>query len=948
MQSSYRKISLPVPIVGRNMLSADGSRRLRGRLLVMALILATALPACRGGEVSGIPSPGGDAYKVPCQPDESRCERDALFTCAADGSEWTARPCPGGCASRATPPMCHPVNCVADSVTCLEGVLLQCRADGKGHDVVQRCADGCTLAKDGCRSILVATAGGPQTIMAGASATLTAKITGGDPPYACSWSLLGDGVVGAGCNLAVAPLETSEYTLKVIDATGATATDKVTVSVYGALSVTVADDQTVVVGQPAKLKVTVSGGYGTIVCSWTTSGTVVDNSCDLLVVADAPGEVRYTATVTDGLGNTTSADVTLTAVEKLSVNAGKEIHTDVDTPVLLDATTSGGAVPQCRWTISGGDATPFSSDCRTKVSPQVTTTYTVTASDKTGQVVSDQLTVHVLRVEASADLTAVVAGDSVILTAITSGNKGTPSCHWKGSNGTERDGCVTSATPTISETFTLTAKDGETGLLATAVLAVTVYPKLEIGVAETLIVAAYEKVAITATVNGGIPPISCSWEAISDGVAVPVGGKSCALDFSPTVPGELTYRVTAEDGQGHTISAKISLIVYDSPLGVAPGGPYVIAPGAKLTLQANATGGYKALTCVWSSDQSDLSEQGCTREVQPQSSTTYTLKVKDSAGNMVSETVTVGVLNVRVPETVPVRKGDAVTIVALLDDEVGQATCVWTDLTTKAVIGETCTLTFAPTFDLDLQLQVKAAGGGLVTKTVTVDVDPPSCTDTAINGAETGKDCGGGWYTRAWLNEIHTRNGGADVAQGVEIAVVLTPNAQTSNPLEGWRLVFFKRDDKGDAVLLKEATLAKTVYAPASPTHNIGLSHLLVPGIAEAVGVALVDEKGYYVDFVSWDGALKVTTDDQLIVLATEIGVSEPPASPRGFSLQLSGSGNKPSDFSWGIGLSSFGSRNYGQRFFPHCAPCGDGAICAITADCGPGLSCDGSLCISD
>ena len=81
-------------------------------------------------------------------------------------------------------------------------------------------------------------------------------------------------------------------------------------------------------------------------------------------------------------------------------------------------------------------------------------------------------------------------------------------------------------------------------------------------------------------------------------------------------------------------------------------------------------------------------------------------------------------------------------------------------------------------------------------------------------------------------------------------------------------------------------------------------------------GVALVDDTGTVVQFLSYEGVITANGGPASGTTSTDMGVSESSSTPNGSSLQLGGSGSAYGDFAWqGPQGHTKGSVNAGQSF---------------------------------
>jgi VCBS repeat-containing protein len=158
-----------------------------------------------------------------------------------------------------------------------------------------------------------------------------------------------------------------------------------------------------------------------------------------------------------------------------------------------------------------------------------------------------------------------------------------------------------------------------------------------------------------------------------------------------------------------------------------------------------------------------------------------------------------------------------------------------------------------------------------------------------------------------FINEIHYDDDGTDAGEGVEIA------AAAGTSLAGWSLVLYNGNGG--------ASYATIPLAGTVPNLDDGYGTLTfaTPGIQNGSpdGIALVDNLGRVVQFLSYEGPMTATNGPAAGMLSTDIGVAEEPAVPDGQSLQLVGTGSSYADFHWALAAAnnSFGAVNVGQDF---------------------------------
>jgi hypothetical protein len=254
----------------------------------------------------------------------------------------------------------------------------------------------------------------PSSIAAGQSSQLTWIVQG-----ATSVSINnGIGTVAATGSTTVTPTTTTTYTLTAVGPTGnVTATTTVTVGGAGG------------VGNPQILRfegspLSIAPGQQSTL-SWTTSGaTQVSISGVGAVTLNGSTTVSPATTTTYTLSATSADGKTVTAPITITVATGSvpQVVVFVATPTTIDA---GSSTKLC-WQVTGATAISIqpavgsnlnANDCAT-VSPTATTTYTLTATNSTGQIQANA-TVNVGSVKitsfTASPVTSTAAGDPVVL-----------------------------------------------------------------------------------------------------------------------------------------------------------------------------------------------------------------------------------------------------------------------------------------------------------------------------------------------------------------------------------------------------------------------------------------------------------------------------------------------------------------------------------------------------
>ncbi len=177
-----------------------------------------------------------------------------------------------------------------------------------------------------------------------------------------------------------------------------------------------------------------------------------------------------------------------------------------------------------------------------------------------------------------------------------------------------------------------------------------------------------------------------------------------------------------------------------------------------------------------------------------------------------------------------------------------------------------------------------------------------------------------------WINELHYDNNGSDAGEFVEVA------GPAGLDLGGWSVVGYNGNGGSSYATVNLAGIIP------NDSGCLGTLDFTFTGMQNGApdGLALVDDGGAVVEFISYEGSFTAVGGPANGMTSMDIGVSEPGTTPIGQALQLAGTGNKASDFTWqSAAAETRGTVNTGQTF--------DGCSgCTIDADCDDGVFCNG------
>lgn len=157
-----------------------------------------------------------------------------------------------------------------------------------------------------------------------------------------------------------------------------------------------------------------------------------------------------------------------------------------------------------------------------------------------------------------------------------------------------------------------------------------------------------------------------------------------------------------------------------------------------------------------------------------------------------------------------------------------------------------------------------------------------------------------------FVNEVHYDNYSSDANEGIEIA------GPSGTDLTGWSIVEYNGNDGGIS--------GTTNLSGIIPDLQGGFGAIFFPisGLQNGSpdGFVLVNNNSEVVQFLSYEGVFTAIEGIANGMVSTDIGVKEDPAPDAGYSLQLSGTGQKYQDFTWQpAALSTYDAINNAQDF---------------------------------
>lgn len=411
-------------------------------------------------------------------------------------------------------------------------------------------------------------------------------------------------VTSASASVIVNPTSTITYSCTATSSAGCTKTYTNTVTVLTTPTVSVtASDTTFCLGGNSVLTATGASTY-----SWSTGETTS-------AIFISPS-INTTYTVTGNGGNNCydAASITITVMQGSPPSVG---ITPSSNPICEGASST--------LTASGADTYVWSPGGQTStsivVSPTATSSYSLTGTDVGGCSASTSvlLTVNPLpSISASASSYTVCSGNSITMNAA-----GGNSYSWLPGGIT---GSAVVVSPTVNTTYTVTGTGGN-GCTNTFQLAITSNPLPIISISGNNTICNGTNATLTASGANNY-----SWN--------PGGQLTSSIVVSPSSVS--TYTANGTDGNGCTGKTTVTVVPI---ILFASGGSNQTITNCGDSVQLNATANYSSVTYAWNPSIGLSNPNVANPFAYPQTTTTYSLTVSDTCGQVINDAVTVTVIN---------------------------------------------------------------------------------------------------------------------------------------------------------------------------------------------------------------------------------------------------------------------------------------------------------------
>ncbi|MDH7913950.1 T9SS type A sorting domain-containing protein [Winogradskyella sp. SYSU M77433] len=507
-------------------------------------------------------------------------------------------------------------------------------------------SDGATVMVT-VNSMPTANAGEDQTICQGETITLTAS--GGDSYL---WST---GETTA--SIEVSPEIETIYDVEVIS-NSCSSTDSVSVFVNPSPIIITSEDVVIVDGTSTTLIASGVDNY-----EWST-GETTDS-----ITVNPTETTTYTVSSIGENGCIGYAEILVTVIPEVVADSGEDVTICNGETISLVAT--GGSTYS--WS-TGEDQAEIS------VSPEETTTYTVTVTDDYGYSDTDSITVFVNEAPNLVvnNQVYVMIGNSTTLVS-----NGGDTYLWS----TGETTASIEVSPNETTTYTVTAIS-ENGCETSADILVTVLDELMASAGDDVSICEGESTTLNA--SGGV---SYAWDT---------GATTSQLTVSPLET--TTYSVTVGDGYGNFDTDEVTVIVNTIPSAYA-GEDETICEGELITLTASGGDSY-----IWSTGETTVSIS-----VSPSTTTNYSVEVIQNNCSSVDDVIVFvnEAPNINVTNDLVIVNGESAVLTASGSDNYEWST------------GETTnTINISPSVTTTYSVSSLGTNGCTATEEVTVTVIP--------------------------------------------------------------------------------------------------------------------------------------------------------------------------------------------------------------------------------
>ena len=480
----------------------------------------------------------------------------------------------------------------------------------------------------------------------GIEVNFTSSINGGTGPYNYTWTINGDNYYASSVLYTFASAGTYTISLEITDANGNTATDSISEVVNPGPTVSISVEYNTV-DQSANdtFSATISGGTGPFTYSWTLGNTNINTSQEFHYAFADTGTYTVNLTITDSLGETSTASVIITVVTRPSAGISGPDQTDISTTTYWEGFGSYGTAPYSYyWYINGvNTSSGLYLDYSFPDSGNYNISLMIIDSEGVKAHAYLNVTVNPLpKVSVSASASHTDIGNPIEFSSSVAGGTRPYNYTWDISSlgyvGYQESLTYEFSSPGTYNVSVIVYDSSGNKATSEISIVITSPPSVSIHSKYSNIDTNVTDI-FNATVSGGLAPYSESWYLDNN----LIGTNVTSITYSFSSPGTYTIEIEITDSAGEKATAYQSITVVAYPEASIIVSHSKIDANVPDTFRANGVGGIGPYTYEWLISGDVYSNSTISHSFASSGTYTVELIISDSFGKDASNTTNVTV-----------------------------------------------------------------------------------------------------------------------------------------------------------------------------------------------------------------------------------------------------------------------------------------------------------------
>jgi hypothetical protein len=500
--------------------------------------------------------------------------------------------------------------------------------------------------------VLAATASPTNVLCNGGSGKVTLTITGGTAPYDITWDgpAANDGTANnQASGYMISSLPAGTYAISVTDENGCIKTASATITEPVVLAATATPTNVLCNGGSGKVTLTITGGTAPYDITWdgpaANDGTANNQASGYMISSLPAGTYAISVTDENGCIKTASATITEPAVLAASATPTNVLCNGGSGKVTL--TITGGTAPyDITWDgPAANDGTANNQASGYMISSLPAGTYAISVTDENGciKTASATITEPVVLAATASPTNVLCNGGSGKVTLTITGGTAPYDITWDGpaaNDGTannQASGYMISSLP--AGTYAISVTD-ENGCIKTASATITEPVVLAATATPTNVLCNGGSGKVTLTITGGTAPYDITWDgpAANDGTA---NNQASGYMISSLPAGTYAISVTDENGCIKTASATIT---EPAVLAASATPTNVLCNGGSGKVTLTITGGTAPYDITWdgpAANDGTANNQASGYMISSLPAGTYAISVTDENGCIKTASATI-------------------------------------------------------------------------------------------------------------------------------------------------------------------------------------------------------------------------------------------------------------------------------------------------------------------